>query len=336
MRVDSASAVTSSRMPPVSGAIGHTASQRAMSSPHPAHKSSGSTARMSAATSRSRIAGSRATTTSTPGRRDRSPASARTIIAPSAISDAGAAHSRHPPAVTYSNAKIRKSRPSPMAPFAIVPVLDLKGGQVVHARAGDRSRYLPVQSKLAAGSEPRAVLDGLLSLAPFRRVYIADLDAIEGRGDHRGHIGELARHYPTVAFWLDAGFAGAAEAAAALAEGATPVLGSESLPDEQALIEAVRRLGMAKCVLSLDYRGERFVGPAAIEARPELWPDQVIAMTLSRVGGGAGPDTTRHAADLDRLAAMGLAGALVASALHDGRLDAAALAAFDQRGRSPA
>ncbi len=243
-----------------------------------------------------------------------------------------------------------------MAPFAIVPVLDLKGGQVVHARAGDRSRYLPVQSKLAAGSEPRAVLDGLLSLAPFRRVYIADLDAIEGRGDHRGHIGELARHYPTVAFWLDAGFAGAAEAAAALAEGATPVLGSESLPDEQALIEAVRRLGTAKCVLSLDYRGERFVGPAAIEARPELWPDQVIAMTLSRVGGGAGPDTTRlaalrriagarhlfaaggvrDAADLDRLAAMGLAGVLVASALHDGRLTAAALAAFDQRGRSPA
>jgi len=238
-----------------------------------------------------------------------------------------------------------------MAPFAIVPVLDLKGGQVVHARAGERSRYMPIRSTLAAGSEPDAVLDGLLSLAPFRRVYIADLDAIEGQGDHRPLIAALARRYRGVAFWLDGGFAGAAQAAA-LADTAVPVLGSESLSDEQALIEAVSRLGSAKCVLSLDYRGDRFVGPAAIEARPELWPDQVIAMTLSRVGSGAGPDTSRlaalqriagarrlfaaggvrDAADLDRLAAMGLAGALVASALHDGRLTAAALAAFDQRG----
>lgn len=240
-----------------------------------------------------------------------------------------------------------------MAPFAIVPVLDLKGGQVVHARAGERARYQPIQSMLAAGSEPRAVLDGLLSLAPFRRVYIADLDAIEGQGDHRPLIADLARRYRDVAFWLDGGFVGAAEAAAALAAGAMPVLGSESLPNEAALSDAVTRLGKANCVLSLDYRGERFVGPAAIETSPELWPDQIIAMTLARVGSGAGPDIARLAAlqrtagarqlfaaggvrdvaDLARLAAMGVAGALVASALHDGRLTAAALAPFMAGGR---
>jgi phosphoribosylformimino-5-aminoimidazole carboxamide ribotide isomerase len=240
-----------------------------------------------------------------------------------------------------------------MAPFAIVPVLDLKGGQVVHARAGERSRYLPIRSTLAASSEPQAVIDGLLSVAPFRRVYIADLDAIEGRGDHRRLVTELARRYRSLAFWLDGGFAGAAEAAAVLAEGATPVLGSESLRDERALIATVRRLGSGNCVLSLDYRGERFVGPAAIEDQPEFWPDRVIAMTLSRVGSGAGPDMSRlaglrrvagarylfaaggvrDAEDLERLAAMGIAGALVASALHDGRLTAAALAAFMAEGR---
>lgn len=206
---------------------------------------------------------------------------------------------------------------------------------------------------LATGSEPRAVLDGLLSLAPFRRVYIADLDAIEGQGDHRAQIADLARRYRNVTFWLDGGFSGAADAATARAAGATPVLGSESLPDATALVDAVRRLGRADCVLSLDYRGERFVGPATIETSPELWPDQIIAMTLARVGGGAGPDTARLAAlqriagarqlfaaggvrdaeDLVQLAAMGLAGALVASALHDGRLTAAALAPFMADGR---
>jgi phosphoribosylformimino-5-aminoimidazole carboxamide ribotide isomerase len=238
-----------------------------------------------------------------------------------------------------------------MAPFAIVPVLDLKGGQVVHARAGERARYMPIRSRLAAGSEPRAVLDGLLSLARFRRIYIADLDAIEGRGDHGPLIAALAREFRDIGFWLDGGFAGAAAASAARTHGAAPVLGSESLPDAAALSDAVMRLGKADCVLSLDYRGDGFVGPAAIETSPALWPDQIIAMTLSRVGSGAGPDTrrlaevqrsagarrvfaaggVRDAGDLARLAAMGLAGVLVASALHDGRLTAAELTAFDAR-----
>jgi phosphoribosylformimino-5-aminoimidazole carboxamide ribotide isomerase len=233
-----------------------------------------------------------------------------------------------------------------MAPFAIVPVLDLKGGQVVHARAGERARYQPIRTPLAAGSEPPAVLDGLLSLAPFRRVYIADIDAIEGQGDHHGVVAALARRYPDVEFWLDGGFAGADDAVAACAERVAPVLGSETLPDMAALGDAVSRLGRGNCVLSLDYRGERFVGPAAIEATAALWPDHIIAMTLSRVGSGAGPDIARLAAlqqragarllfaaggvrdiaDIGRLAAMGVAGALVASALHDGRLTRAALA----------
>jgi phosphoribosylformimino-5-aminoimidazole carboxamide ribotide isomerase len=233
-----------------------------------------------------------------------------------------------------------------MAAFAIVPVLDLKGGQVVHARAGERARYRPIRTPLATGSEPPAVLDGLLSLAPFRRVYIADLDAIEGQGDHRAVVAALAYRYPHLDFWLDGGFAGVAAAMAAQAERVAPVLGSESLPDTAALSDAVGRLGRSNCVLSLDYRGERFVGPAAIEASAELWPDHIIAMTLSRVGSGAGPDIARLAAlrqsagarqlfaaggvrdagDIERLAAMGVAGALVASALHDGRLTRAVLA----------
>ncbi len=235
-----------------------------------------------------------------------------------------------------------------MMPFTIVPVLDLKGGQVVHARAGERARYLPLQSTLAIGSEPRAVLEGILSLARFRCVYIADLDAIEGRGSHHALVAALSANYPDVEFWVDAGFATAA-AAAEIALGRTaPVLGSESLRDGGELAQATTRMGTARWLLSLDYRGDRFIGPPEIETQPDRWPDRVIAMTLSRVGGGAGPDVgrlaalqrvagTRHlfaaggvggTADLDRLASMGLAGVLVASALHDGRLTAAALSNF--------
>lgn len=232
--------------------------------------------------------------------------------------------------------------------FSIVPVLDLKSGQVVHARAGDRARYEPIRTPLAVGSAPATVLDGLLALAPFRQVYIADLDAIERRGDHRAVIAKLIRHHPGIDFWVDAGLAEAEAAADLAAIGATPVLGSESLASAEVLRDTLAQTGMRRCVLSLDHRGHAFLGPAEIETEPERWPDRVIAMTLSRVGSGSGPDLARlamihrragarqvfaaggvrHRDDLDRLAAMGIAGALVATALHDGRLDRAALAAF--------
>jgi phosphoribosylformimino-5-aminoimidazole carboxamide ribotide isomerase len=235
-----------------------------------------------------------------------------------------------------------------MSSFSIVPVLDLKGGEVVHARAGERDRYLPIRSLLASGSAPAAVIDGLLSVAPFRLIYIADLDAIERRGDHRAVIADLARRHPGIEFWVDGGIAAVAQAMVVADDGLTPVLGSESLADLEALVVAVARLGREGCVLSLDYRGETFLGPSAIETEPRLWPSRLILMTLSRIGGSAGPDFARLAAtkermgahalfaaggvrdraDLDALAGIGVAGVLVASALHDGRLTTASLAGY--------
>ncbi len=230
-------------------------------------------------------------------------------------------------------------------PFLIIPVLDLKGGHVVHGRAGDRASYRPIQSPLVSGSEPEAVLDALLALAPFSSVYIADLDAIEKAGDHRPAIARLARRHAALEFWVDAGVTSAAAARDLAEAGLRPVLGSESFTDRDVLGHAMARLGAEVCILSLDYRGDRFIGPAGLDRAPELWPTRTIAMTLSRVGAGSGPDFARIEAlrkiasdrrlyaaggvrgreDLERLSDMGVAGVLVASALHDGRLDPADL-----------
>jgi HisA/HisF family protein len=232
--------------------------------------------------------------------------------------------------------------------FSIIPVLDLKAGRIVHARAGDRARYLPIRTPLAKTSEPSDVLAGLLSLAPFHRLYIADLDAIEGRANNTDAITRLARLHPTLEIWVDSGLTSAEAAIDAAGPTIVPVLGSESLPDP-AILAAVRAgLGNGRCALSLDYRGGEFMGSTALETEPSLWPDNIIVMSLARVGTDLGPDFARLAlinakagnrsvwaaggvrgpGDLEKLAAMGLAGALVASALHDGRLAPKALAAF--------
>lgn len=219
----------------------------------------------------------------------------------------------------------------------IIPVIDLKGGHVVRAYKGERAAYAPIVSPLAASSALQDVVAGFLRLHAFTTIYIADLDAIERCGGHGDAILALARAFPDVSFWVDAGAADAAHVAALRAQGVEPVIGSESLAaNETTLALASER----DAILSLDFRGERFLGPAALHADARLWPRRIIAMTLGRVGGFEGPDLdllarlarraegrslfaaggVRDARDLEALARAGVAGALVASALHEGRL----------------
>lgn len=228
--------------------------------------------------------------------------------------------------------------------LALIPVLDLMDGQVVRAFGGRREEYQPLESALCDSSHPEAVVAGLLALYPFRRIYIADLDAILGRGNHGSVVEGLQRLHPDLEFWVDGGFSSAAAAQAWQARGlGRPVLGSESLtalPD--------RGTWPAQGVLSLDFRGDTFLGPSALLSHPERWPVEVIVMTLARVGLNAGPDLTRlahmqrlnaacriyaaggvrHVDDLAALARAGAAGVLLASALHDGRLSRPELDAF--------
>src|SRR6476661_5491265 len=99
----------------------------------------------------------------------------------------------------------------------IIPVLDLKDGTVVRAQMGERDRYRPIKTPLAPSSDPVDVARGLLSVHPFQTLYIADLDAIEGRGNNEVALGRLRQAFPQLALWVDNGIAGRASALAWLA-----------------------------------------------------------------------------------------------------------------------
>lgn len=228
----------------------------------------------------------------------------------------------------------------------IIPVIDLKDGVVVRARQGDRANYRPIETPLSAGSGAVEVVAGLLSLHPFRCLYVADLDAIEGRGNNNVELDIVAQEFPGLSLWIDNGCSalGAAQRLLDLYPRASLVLGSESQRDAH-LVSTLR--AHPRIILSLDFRGEAFLGPEALLHDETLWPDRLILMTLARVGSDAGPDLAayrqirarggqrkiylaggmRGRDDLATLQASGAAGILVASALHDGRLTAADLAA---------
>jgi phosphoribosylformimino-5-aminoimidazole carboxamide ribotide isomerase len=225
----------------------------------------------------------------------------------------------------------------------IIPVVDLKGGVVVRARMGQRDEYRPIETPLSPSSDPVDVVRGLLSVSAFRTLYVADLDAIERKGDARTALARVKSAFPQLDVWVDNGLADADAARAFLEQGVDHlVLGSEAQADTL-LVESLS--DNPRVILSLDFRGDGFIGPPSLLASPAIWPRRVIVMTLARVGSAAGPDLDRlaaihkisekrqvyaaggirHAGDLAALNRAGIAGALVASALHDGRLTAADL-----------
>ena len=89
----------------------------------------------------------------------------------------------------------------------IIPVIDLKGGGAVRARGGARHLYAPIATPLAPTSRPEDVVAGFRALFPFKNIYIADLDAISGTGDHGAIISELEAVFPEIEFWVDSGIA---------------------------------------------------------------------------------------------------------------------------------
>jgi phosphoribosylformimino-5-aminoimidazole carboxamide ribotide isomerase len=231
----------------------------------------------------------------------------------------------------------------------VIPVLDLKDGMVVRAQMGERDRYRPIETPLAATSDPVDVARGLLSVHPFQTVYIADLDAIEGRGNNDAAIESIRQAFPQTSLWVDNGIADPASASAWLARtNHCLVLGSETQRDPTVARELSDH---DRVVLSLDFRAAQFAGPAELLDDTGVWPKRLIVMTLARVGSGAGPDTARiaeirarapgrsiyaaggvrDAGDLAALQQLGVAGALVATSLHDGRLSGADIARLELR-----
>ncbi|MFM7083553.1 MAG: HisA/HisF-related TIM barrel protein, partial [Hyphomicrobium sp.] len=94
-------------------------------------------------------------------------------------------------------------------------------------------------------------------------------------------------------------------------------------------------------ILSLDFRGDTFLGPPFLLKEISLWPETIIVMCLERVGCNRGPDlkkiewvlqqagslkkiyaagSIRNSEDLFSLKKSGVAGALIATALHDGQI----------------
>ena len=217
----------------------------------------------------------------------------------------------------------------------IIPVIDLMGGVVVHARGGERKQYKELQSTLTKHTEPKKVIADVLAFYPFKILYIADLDAIFDQSFNIELYQQISKRFPEVTFWLDAGIQTQQQwHDLNQISGIEPVIASESLRDLGLLNKRNRG------VLSLDFQYGEFLGNIEILHQVEYWPNSIIVMNIDAVGGKSGPDFSllkqirdkrvdsdiiaaggvRNARDLMSLEKENVAAVLIASALHNGEI----------------
>jgi phosphoribosylformimino-5-aminoimidazole carboxamide ribotide isomerase len=228
----------------------------------------------------------------------------------------------------------------------IVPVLDLKGGVIVHARRGQRADYAPLSSPLVEGCEPVAVARALCAVCRTRTLYVADLDALAGGPANEAVLTALAS---VAEPWVDAGATTPERAGALRRAGvARNVIGTESIGRAAPTARLVDT--EPPLVLSIDLRDGGLISldpelagrqPAAAAPLARILSvREVLVIDLARVGSGTGPPLdavaelasalpgvaiyagggVRDDADLRALESAGAAGALVATALHEGRI----------------
>ena len=261
--------------------------------------------------------------------------------------------------------KVLPGRQDLLTLMRIIPVIDLLGGQVVRGVGGRREEYRPIQSTLVDSSGPGAVAAAFVQQFGAQQIYVADLDMItRARPDMESW---LAIGAAGCSLLLDAGIVNAIHADGIwhFLKNRIPrselVIGLETLRSFSEL-QTMRFnyfVPLNRAVLSLDMRAG--VALARDPQLQQLQPDLIVAqaahlgigkfilLDLADVGTGKGTSTlpllaqlcgqfpdcefiagggVRGPDDLRALQQAGAAGALVASALHDGRLSPADCRAF--------
>ena len=85
----------------------------------------------------------------------------------------------------------------------VLPVIDLKRGQVVHAIAGNREQYAPLRSQIVDSIHPGRVAKAVCEYVACRDLYVADLDAIAGHAPDYNSYAAIENAGAEI--WLDAG-----------------------------------------------------------------------------------------------------------------------------------
>ena len=231
--------------------------------------------------------------------------------------------------------------------FRIVFVLDICNHIVVHAQGGNRQNYQPIHKSSVLcnySSEPLAVIDAIKP----KEVYIADLNILQGIGAHGTNFDEIRAVSQKVRTMLDPGISSLSDVgeALSLASNINIVLGTETASFDTISRAASEFPGRVN--VSIDIKNGRI-----LTCDPDMPDDplevirmlndmdirDIIILDMDKVGTSSGVDAqflstiaassnhdvllgggVKDMSDIESLKDIGLKGALVATALHNGKI----------------
>jgi len=231
----------------------------------------------------------------------------------------------------------------------VIPVIDVLNGVAVHGIRGERERYQPLKSTLCRSADPLDIALTFESLG-FSSLYLADLDAILGKSANFNIYRQIMTQ-TRLDLMVDAGIADITKAKKVLAtEVSKIVIGSETLNSLDFLGQAVKAFGEDKVVVSIDMKKGKVLSVleaiASMDAVSfaqklrKIGVNQIIFLDLDRVGTEHGINLAllrsvlektgvevlvgggiRSLQELEELRKLGVSGALVATILHNGKLE---------------
>jgi phosphoribosylformimino-5-aminoimidazole carboxamide ribotide isomerase len=230
----------------------------------------------------------------------------------------------------------------------VIPVIDVLNKIVVHAVRGIRKEYQPLQSVITKSFEPSVVALTFKNFG-FSDLYVADLDAIIDCSTDFNILNTIGDK-TDIKLMVDAGVTSIERAQKLLDSGVSKlIIGTETLQKESFVSDAVRLFGSERVVVSLDLKGNKILAKFGFDGCidpfcllrqfKEMGVSQIIVLDLLRVGSGEGVNVdflkkviaevgidvyvgggVRDINDLVELKNLGVSGALVATALHTGKI----------------
>lgn len=222
----------------------------------------------------------------------------------------------------------------------IIPVLDIINGTAVSGKSGKRETYMPLKTIFHPSSNPYKIANALKD-AGAKRIYIADLDAIENRKPNYDIIKKINQKLPVM---LDSGVNTVNKSEEALEIAEKVIIATETLQSINDLIKILNSNNKDRFIISIDIKDNEIFSKHLdtdiediIKKMSKINPPEIILLDISRVGTEKG---VNHAIikkflklnssliigggitgkDIEELEKMGLNKFLVGTALHANKL----------------
>lgn len=231
----------------------------------------------------------------------------------------------------------------------VIPVIDIMGGVVVHAKGGHRDHYQPVKSQLCDTSNPIDLALAFKKRFGFEELYIADLDSIIGIGSNTDMLRRIYES-SNMKIIVDSGVNDVKKARELLQAGVEKIIvGTETLTSYASLKSILNFANYEQVIVSIDVKDGKILSkskgiaglsPERLAKRLELMGiKEIIVLDLSRVGRELGVNVDlirrvlksvsihiiigggiRNIDDIILLRNMGVSGVLVSTALHNSKI----------------